>query len=93
MKYKGHSSLLATQSQCEAKTFRLTEVNVEDIKKEIFKLNKDKAYQVSDIPVKTVKDNVDIFANFICENTGSVYKSFLPPFCLKSADIVPGIFA
>ena len=87
MKYKGHPSILSTQSQCEARTFRLTKVNAEDIKKEIIKLNKDKASQVSDIPVKVIKDNVDIFANFIYENTSSVCKSSLSPFCLKSADM------
>ena len=68
LKYKDHPSILAIQSHCEAKTFRFTEVNVEDIKKEILKLNKNKASQVLDVPVKVIKDNGDIFAGFICEN-------------------------
>ena len=35
LKYKDHLSILAIQSQCEAKKIRFTEVNAEDIKKEI----------------------------------------------------------
>ena len=35
LKYKDHPSILAIQSQCEAKKIRFTEVNTEDIKKEI----------------------------------------------------------
>ena len=53
LKYKHHPSILAIQSQCEAKTLRFTEVNADDTKKEILKLNKNKASQVSDIPVKS----------------------------------------
>ena len=51
LKYKDHPSILAIQSQCRAKTFHFTEVETEGIKKEILKLNKNKASQVSDIPL------------------------------------------
>ena len=46
LKCKGHPSI-----QCESKTFCFTEVDTEGIKKEILKLNKNKASQVSDIPL------------------------------------------
>ena len=59
LKYKNHASILAIQSQREVTTFLITEVNAKDIKKEILKLNKNKASQISDIPVKVIKDNVD----------------------------------
>ena len=46
LKCTGHPSI-----QCESKTFCFTEVDTEGIKKEILKLNKNKASQVSDIPL------------------------------------------
>lgn len=47
--------------------FSFSEVSLKQIEKEIslFKLNK--AYQFSDIPTKIIKNNSDIFLNFICE--------------------------
>ena len=39
------------------------------------KLNKNKASQVSDILFKVIKDNVDIFADFICEDINRTLKS------------------
>ena len=36
-KYKNHPSILAIQSQCEVKTLRFTEINVEDIKRDVLK--------------------------------------------------------
>ena len=68
LKCKDHPSILAIQSQCEVKTFCFTEVNAKDIKKEILKLNKNKASQVSDILVKVINNNVDMFSDLICEN-------------------------
>ena len=65
LKCKDHPSILAIQ--CEVKTLCFTEVNAKDIKKEILKLNKNKASQVSDIPVKVIKNNMDMFSDFICE--------------------------
>ena len=90
LKCKDHLSILAITSQCEAKTFCFTDVNTEDIKKEIFKLNS-KASQVLDISVKAVQDNVDIFANFLCENINSAFKYYLFPACLKPVNMIPHI--
>ena len=68
LKCKDHPSILAIQNQCEVKTFCFTEVNAKDIKKEILKLNKNKASQVSDILVKVINNNVDMFSDLKCEN-------------------------
>ena len=46
LKCTGHPSI-----QCESKTFCFTEVDAEGIKKEILKINKNTASQVSDIPL------------------------------------------
>ena len=81
------SSKLAIQSHCEANTSCCNEVNADNIEKEILKLNKNKVSWVSDIPVKIIKVNVDIIADFICENIDSAFKSSLFPVCLKSANV------
>ena len=88
-KYKDHPSILAIQSHCEKETFRFSEVNIEDIKKDILKLDKDKASQHSDIPIKIIKDNLDIFADFLCTNSNSSFKSSSFLSCLKMADVTP----
>ena len=82
---KYHPSILAIQSHCEKETFRFPEVNIEDIKRVILKLDKNKASQHSDIPIKIIKENLDIFAGFLCTNINS--SSF--PSCLKMADMTP----
>ena len=63
-KYKDHPSILGIQSHCEKETFRFSEVNIEDIKKDILKSDKNKASQHSDIPIKIIKENLHIFADF-----------------------------
>ena len=88
-KYKEHPSILAIQSHCEKETFRFSEVNIEDIKKDILKLDKNKASQHSDIPIKIIKENLDIFADFLCTNINSSFKSSSFPSCLKMADLTP----
>ena len=80
---------LAIQSHCEKETFRFSEVNIEDIKKDIPKLDKNKASQFSDIPIKIIKENLDVFADFLYTNINSSFKSSSFPSCLKMADMTP----
>ena len=40
---------------------------VQDFVKEIKKLSTRKATQYADLPVKTLKENLDIFGNYICD--------------------------
>ena len=44
-KYKDHPSILAIQNNCENETLRFSEVNIEDIKKDILKLDNNWASQ------------------------------------------------
>ena len=69
--------------------FRFSEVNIEDIKKDIVKLDKNKASKHSDIPIKIIKENLDIFANFLCTNIKISFKWYLFPSYLKKADVTP----
>ena len=51
--------------------------------------NKNKASQKSDIPIRITKDNVDIFADFLCETVNCTIKTSNFRSCLKLADITP----
>ena len=54
------------------------------------RLNKNnKASQKSDIPIRIIKDNIDIFADFLCETVNCTIKTSNFPSCLKLADITP----
>ena len=59
------------------------------MKKDILKLDKNKASQHSDIPIKIIKEDLDIFADFLCTNINSSFKSSSFPSCLKMADLTP----
>ena len=56
---------------------------------ELQKLKSNKACQGSDIPVKMIKENIDIITNFIYNNfNNSLFSSYFPS-NLKNADITP----
>ena len=88
-KYKDQSSIIALHGNCEKETFRFSEVNIEDIKKDILEYDKNKSSQHSDIPIKIIKENLDIFANFLCTNINISLKWSLFPFYLKKTDVTP----
>ena len=88
-KYKDHPSILAMQINCEKKTFRNSDINIEDIRKDILKSDKNKGSQHSNIPTKIIKENLDIFANFLSTNINSSFKSSSFPSSLKMADVTP----
>ena len=59
---------------------------------EIHNLDKKKAYQESDIPVKIIKDNINIFSQFILHNfNNSLFDADFPSE-LKKADMIPVFF-
>ena len=43
--------------------------------------------QHSNIPIKIIKDNLEIFPDFLCTNINSFFKSSSFPSCLKMADV------
>ena len=57
--------------------------------KEISRLNINKATQSTDIPTKLIKENSDIFGDFIFENCNNCISSFVFPSYLKNAIITP----
>ena len=63
--------------------------NIEDTKKDILKLDKNKASQRSNIPIKIIKENLVIFGDFLCTIINNSFKSFnsLFPLCLKMTNV------
>ena len=53
------------------------------------RLNKNKASQKSDIPIRIIKENADIFAEFLCGTVNSAIKPSNFPNSLKFAVIIP----
>ena len=75
-KYKNHTSIISILSKRTNKeTFNFTEVDNELITKEILNLSSNKASQSSDIPIKIVKENVDIYSNFFSTSFNSSIKT------------------
>ena len=61
----------------------------ETILNELRKLSPQKACQESDIPVKIIKENLDIVSNFVYNNfNNSLFSSNFPSY-LKNANITP----
>ena len=90
LKYRNHSSIIAIQNKCkDRENFNFIEVDQKQIKKEILKLDVNKASQSSDIPIKVLKENSDIFSNFLCNSFNNSIKLSTFPEILKHADITP----
>ena len=86
LKYKDHPSILAIQNNCKnGIKFAFEEIDLASIEKEIHNLKMNKASQSSDIPNKFIKENVDIFAEFLWKSINSSIKSSTFPSCLKLA--------
>ena len=66
LKYRKHSSVIVVGDLNNRSSFWFSLVIFEKVLKELRKLNPRKAAQSSDVPVRVLKDNVDIFANYIC---------------------------
>ena len=86
LKYKNHSSILAIRDTRENSIFCFKEVNIEEVEKEINKLNSKNASQNSDIPKRIVKENPDTFSDFLCKSINATFKTSIPN-SLKLADI------
>ena len=88
-KYKYHPSIKVIKKKNLNKTFTFQTISRSDIKKEILHLDNSKAIQGSDIPIKIIKQNVDISTEYLFnEFEKSLEKSeYTSPF--KFADITP----
>ena len=90
LKYKDHPSILAIQNNCKnGIKFAFEEIDLASIEKEIHNLKMNKASQSSDIPTKIIKENVDVFAEFLWKIINSSIKFSTFPSCLKLAGVTP----
>ena len=66
VKYRAYPSIIAIKENCTSKSnFNFSFFEKVDILKEIKMLQSNKATQNTDIPTKLIKDNADIFAEFV----------------------------
>ena len=87
IKYKNHPSIIAIKSARNGPGFYFCGVSVNDVFKEIKRLKPRKATQITDIPVKILKENADIFSAYICDFLNETIKSGKFPAILKNGDI------
>ena len=64
LKYDKHPSVTAIGNLSNISHYEFSFISVDEVLKEINKLNHRKAAQTTDVPVKTVRDNTDIFVDF-----------------------------
>ena len=90
VKYRAHPNIIAIKENFNSSTtFNFLFVDKEDILKEIKHLNANKATQNTDIPTKLIKENSDIFADFIFENLNDSISHSVFPSALTLANITP----
>ena len=90
MKYRFHPSIVAIKKNCNSGlSFSFSQVERHEIMKEINNLNTNKATQSTDIPTKLIKENSDIFGDFIFGNYNNCVSSSIFPNFLKNAIITP----
>ena len=95
LKYRNHPTILTIGEVCKNKSnkqplFSFSEVTRDEILKEILSLDTTKACQDTDIPTKILKENADIFSDFLfAYYNASVVKSSKFPSILTLADIIP----
>ena len=92
LKYRDHPSILAIGEVCKAKSdspFLFTGIGKEEILKEILILDTSEACQDTDVPAKILKENADIFADFLHTSFKEFVKKLEFPSALKQANITP----
>ena len=88
-KYSAHPSILRIKDKMNNNVFSFRKVTYEEILIEMNSLDTSKSTQLEDIPFKIIKDNADIFANFILQNLKKRIIDGKFPDQLKQADISP----
>ena len=88
-KYQNHPSIKLIKTKNKSKTFRFMEINTDEIKKFIEKLNPKKASQKSDMSTNILKKNAAFFAKYICDDINTSIRSLKFHNELEEADIVP----
>ena len=89
-RYRNHPSIVAIKKFCSSKShFSFKNVQKEETLKELNNLNINKATQNTDILTKIIKENSDIFEDFILTNINCCINTSSYPSRLKRVDITP----
>ena len=89
LKYRKHPSILAIKRKLKSgPVFTFNHITKEDVIKEI-NLDASKASQEDDIPTKIIKENSDIFSNFIYQSFNNMTDVCIFLTSLKLANITP----
>ena len=88
-KYSANPSVLSIKEKMNNNMFSFRKVTYEEIINEINSLDTSKSTQSEDIPFKVIKDNADIFANFILQGFNKCIIDGKFPDQLKKADVSP----
>ena len=90
VKYKAHPSVTAIKESCTSQSnFNFSFVEKVYILKEIKTLQSNKVTQNTNIPTKLIKDNADIFAEFVFTSLNKCVEQSVSPSKLKLANITP----
>ena len=89
LKYKNRPSIAAIRNANNNSHFHFNEVSVEEVYKEIRKSNPRKSALSTDTPIKGIKENTDIFTDYICRFFNESFKKSTFPSVLKNANITP----
>ena len=89
LKYANHPSTTLRKDLNNTSRFSSSNVSVADVKKDIRKLDPRKATQNTDIPVRMLKQNSDIFDNYICDFFSECVDKGVFPSILKNPNITP----
>ena len=90
MKYRAHPSIIAIKKNSTSKSnFNFSFVEKVDILKEIKMLQSNKATQNTNIPTKLIKDDADVFTEFIFINLNKCIEQSVFQSKLKLANITP----
>ena len=91
LKYRDHPSILTIGEVCKEKSdspFLFTGIDKEEVLKEIQNLDASKACQDIDVSTKILKENANIFADFLHASFNEFVKTEFPS-VLKQANITP----
>ena len=89
MEFRNNPSVIAIKNLNSGSRFDFCRVSVHDVEKEIRRLSTRKATQYSDLPVNILKENSDIFGEYICDFFNECVDKGTFPSILKHANITP----
>ena len=90
MKCRFHTSIVAITKNCNSGlSFSFSQVELDEIMKEINNLKTIKAIKSTDIPAKLSKETSDTFGDFIFGNYNNCFSNSIFPNSLKNAIITP----